>query len=159
MASRSDHTERSPETTFWIGNTLVRSIDMSSAFDLTASSSLVIASGAVGLDEPSQREPEDDKRRRAALIGFLGVGMHSAPSTAEVVSALADARRTVSALRMRGEEPDSWLASQARLRGLRENAGNGAVMELPEFRVRVAQAYIERYPDRECVLRRLLEYL
>jgi hypothetical protein len=73
------------------------------------------------------------------------------------VSALGNARRSVAALKSRGESLDEWLKSESRLRGIRENAATLAVMEIPEMRDTVALAYGQRYPDRVPALRNWLE--
>jgi hypothetical protein len=59
----------------------------------------------------------DDERRHDALLAFMSAGLPAPPATAFVVSALADARRSVVAYQARGEPIDDWLASQIRLRG------------------------------------------
>jgi hypothetical protein len=59
----------------------------------------------------------------------------------------------------RGESTSEWLASEIRLRGIRENAAVLAVMEIPEYRYPAAQAYALRYPDRLKVLNDLLAVL
>jgi hypothetical protein len=104
-------------------------------------------------------DPVADKRRAAALVAFLGVGMHSPPSSALLLSALADARRSVAMHQARGQPVDGWLAGEVRLRGIRENAAVLAVLELPERREEAAQAYRQQHPDRAGVLSQLLEVL
>ena len=98
-------------------------------------------------------------RRGEAIIAFLGVGLHNPPSRAVMISALAGARRTVARLQSRGEPVADWLASETRLRGIRENAAALAVMELPEHRRDTAQAYAREHPDRLGVVGDLLAVL
>jgi hypothetical protein len=100
-----------------------------------------------------------EKRRAAALAAFLGAGVHSPPSTALLVAALASARRSVAMQQARGLPVDGWLAEEVRLRGIRENAAVLAVLELPGRREEAAQAYRQQHPDRAGVLSALLEVL
>ncbi|HEX5297870.1 MAG TPA: hypothetical protein VFW50_12850 [Streptosporangiaceae bacterium] len=100
------------------------------------------------------------ERRRAALIAFLGAGMGSAPSKALIVEVLAGARRAVALHQPHGRALDEWLAGEARLRGIRENAAVLAVLELlPGRREEAARAYRREHPDRAGVLGDLLAVL
>ena len=97
------------------------------------------------------------ERRRAALIAFLGAGVHSAPSKALMVEMLAGARRAVALHQPHGRVLDEWLAGEVRLRGIRENAAVLAVLELlPGRREEAARAYRREHPDRAGVLGELL---
>ena len=106
---------------------------------------------------PGGAEPENDRRR--ALIAFLSAGMVPAPATAQLVSALANARRSVAARRSQEGSVSEWLESEVRLRGIRENAAVLAVLETPEMRERVALEFRQQHPDREHVLNQMLAYL
>jgi hypothetical protein len=103
--------------------------------------------------------PPGEGRRGEAIMAFLGAGAHNRPSRAAMVSALASARRTVAILQSRGEPVADWLASETRLRGIRENAAALAVMEIPEHRHDTAQAYAREHPDRLGVVGDLLAVL
>lgn len=103
--------------------------------------------------------PDGEDRRRAALIGFLGAGLDPAPPTATLVSALADARRTVSVMRFRKEPLREWLAKKARLRGIGENAATLAAMEISDERDVIAEAYRRRYPQRADQLDGIITWL
>jgi hypothetical protein len=93
--------------------------------------------------------PDDEERRiRAALAGFLSAGLDPAPSRAILVRALADARRSVAMLRSRKVSLAPWLASEIRLRGIRENAATLAVLEVANERDAIVDAYKQRYPQR-----------
>lgn len=104
-------------------------------------------------------DPAEEERRSAALAAFLSTGMHSPPSTALLVAALAEARRAVAMHQARGLAIDGWLASEVRLRGIRENAAVLAVLELPGRRDETARAYRQQHPDRAGVLSELLAVL
>ena len=104
-------------------------------------------------------DPPAEERRRAVLVAFIGAGMHSPPSTALLVTALAGARRAVAMHQARGLAIDGWLAGEVRLRGIRENAAVLAVLEIPERREETAQAYRQEHPDRAAVLNGLLAVL
>ena len=76
------------------------------------------------------------------------------------MQALADARRAVTVHNQRGQVIDQWLASEARLRGTRENAAVLAVLETPgQQSEETARAYRQRHPDRAGVLNDLLAAL
>lgn len=96
----------------------------------------------------SSSTPYDDDRKRAALVGFLSAGLDPAPSRAVLVSALADARRAVAALRSRREPIGQWLANEIRFRGVRENAAVLAALEFSGERDAIANTYRDRYPQR-----------
>lgn len=96
-----------------------------------------------------------EERRRATLIAFIGAGLPSAPCTALLVAALADARRAVAMHQARGLAIDQWLAGEVRLRGIRENAAVLAVLEIPGRRDEIAEAYRQQ-PDRAGALNDLL---
>jgi hypothetical protein len=100
-----------------------------------------------------------DKRRRQAIIAFLGAGMHDAPSPALAVQALATARRSVAACRARNESITIWLAGEIRLPGIKENAATLAALELPEHRQATAQSYAGRYLGGLGILQELLAVL
>jgi hypothetical protein len=93
------------------------------------------------------------------ITAFLGAGPHDRPSRAVMLSALAGARRTVALLQSRGEQVTDWLASETRLRGIRENAATLAVMESQEYRHDTARAYARDHPDRLGVVGDLLAAL
>jgi hypothetical protein len=93
-------------------------------------------------------EPGDESRKSAALVSFLGAGLNPLPSRAVLVSTLAAARRAVSIMRSRNEPFSEWLAEEARLRGVRENAAFLAVMEVAGERDAIADSYRQRYPQR-----------
>jgi len=92
--------------------------------------------------------PEDDCRRSAALISFLGAGLDQAPSRVVMVTALADARRAVAMLQSREEPIVQWLAREVRFRGVRENAATLAALEVSSERDAIVNAYRDRYPQR-----------
>jgi hypothetical protein len=100
-----------------------------------------------------------EERRRAALVGFIGAGMRSPPSTALLVEVLAGARRAIAMHQARGQALDQWLAGEVRLRGIRENAAVLAVLEMPGRRAEIAQAYRREHPDRVGALNELLAVL
>jgi hypothetical protein len=106
---------------------------------------------------PDRSDPEDSRRR--ALIAFLSAGLAVTPATAQLVSALAVARRTVAANRSHGHSVDDWLRNEIRLRGIRENAAVLAALEIPEMRENVALEYRLEHPDREGVLNEMLMHL
>jgi hypothetical protein len=93
---------------------------------------------------------------RAVVIAFLGAGLSSAPSKALAVTALADARRAVTARQAQGQALDAWLAGEVRVRGIRENAAVLAMLELPGRREETARVYRDEHPDRAGVLADLL---
>lgn len=101
----------------------------------------------------------DDDRRRAALVAFLGAGLDPAPSRATLVSALADARRAVAALRSRDESISEWLVAEVRFRGIKENAAILAALEVTNDRDSIAVVYRQRYPLRAEELDEILECL
>jgi hypothetical protein len=100
-----------------------------------------------------------EERRSEVIMAFLGAGLHEPPSRALALSALAGARRTVASLLSCGELVAEWLATETRLRGIRENAATLAVMELQECRHDTAEAYARDHPDRLDILRDLLAVL
>jgi hypothetical protein len=100
-----------------------------------------------------------EERRRVVVAAFIGAGVPSPPSTALLVQALAGARRAVAMYSARGLAVDQWLAGEVRLRGIRENAAVLAVLEMPERREEVAQAYREQHPNRAGALNDLLAVL
>lgn len=85
--------------------------------------------------------------------------MEVAPATAQLVSALAAARRAVAANRSHGHPIDDWLQKEIHLRGIRENAAVLAALEIPEIRENVALEYRQEHPDREDVLNEMLANL
>ena len=97
--------------------------------------------------------------RQAALAAFLSAGMPAPPSTAQLVQALAGARRAVAVHQQRGLPVGQWLASEVRLRGIRENAAVLAVLETPGQREETARVYRQQHPDRTGVLNDLLAVL
>jgi hypothetical protein len=103
--------------------------------------------------------PGDAEHRRDAIVAFLGAGLGQPLSTAIAVEALASARRTVAAHLARGASIGEWLASEIRVRGMRENAAVLAVMEIPEHQQLTAHAYVQRHPDRGKALNDLLAVL
>jgi len=98
----------------------------------------------------------NDDERRHSLLAFVGAGLAQPPAKALVVGALAAARRTAAAYRARHEPIDDWLASEIRLRGIREAVAFVAALEIAERRADVAQMYRHRYPDRSAVLDKFL---
>ena len=110
-----------------------------------------------GVPVPAESDRED--LRRQALIAFLAAGMASAPATAQLVSALAAARRAVAADRSRGRPVDEWLRGEIRFRGIRENAALLAALEIPEMRERVALQFRQDHPERAGILNEILTYL
>jgi hypothetical protein len=113
----------------------------------------------VNEEVPAPGESDREDRRRQALIGFLAAGMAPAPATAQLVSALAAARRAVAANRSRGRPVDEWLQGEIRVRGIRENAALLAALEIPEMRERIARQFRQDYPERASVLDEILTYL
>lgn len=85
--------------------------------------------------------------------------MTDAPSRARLVDALSSARREVAAHQAQNRLLEGWLDAEVRLRGIRENAAVLAVMESPERRVEIAEAYRREHPDRAAVLDELLTCL
>jgi hypothetical protein len=106
---------------------------------------------------PDRSDPEDSRRR--ALIAFLSAGMAGTPATAQLVSALAAARRAVAANRSHSRLVDDWLRNEIHFRGIRENAAVLAALEIPEMRENVALEYRVKHPDREDVLNKMLTNL
>jgi hypothetical protein len=102
-------------------------------------------------------DPADLRRR--ALIAFLAAGMAPAPATAQLVSALANARRAVAANLSQGLPVGEWLQSEIRFRGIRENAAMLAALEIPEMREPVATRFRQEHPERENLLDEILAYL
>jgi hypothetical protein len=86
------------------------------------------------------------------MVCFLSAGLPSPLPTSVMVAALAAARREVVAHQARNESLGSWLASEVRMRGVRENAAVLAVLELPARRAEVAAAYRREHPDRATTL-------
>ena len=103
--------------------------------------------------------PDSRKFRQDALIAFMGSGLASSPTKAQLVSTLATARRSIAALRARHQNVDGWLSSEVRLRGIRENAATVAALEIPELRDRVATNYRREHPERIKPLDALLNFL
>jgi hypothetical protein len=103
--------------------------------------------------------PADADHRRDAIIAFLGAGLGQPLSTALAVDALASARRTVATHLASGASAGEWLASEIRVRGIRENAAVLAVMEIAEHQQLIAHAYLQRHPDRGKALSDLLAVL
>lgn len=101
---------------------------------------------SVALPPPTNASDED--RRREALIALLGAGMSPSPDKALLVSALADARRSVAALGKREADIGEWLDTETRFPGIRENAATVAALELPAMRAQVASRYSVKYPER-----------
>jgi hypothetical protein len=130
---------------------------MAGRFQLTVQDEIVAVMG----DQRSSGhvDPPAEKRRRAALIAFLGARMYCPLSTAVLVTALAGARRAVAVYQARHLAIDGWLAGEVRLRGIRENAAVLAVLEIPERREETAQAYRQDHPDRAAALNDLLAVL
>ena len=91
---------------------------------------------------------EVEVRRMEAIKGFLGAGLHTASSWALAVETLAHARRAVARCLARGQAVDEWLADEVRLRGIKEDAAVLDVLELPEYRVKVAESSRREHPDR-----------
>lgn len=102
---------------------------------------------------------DEERRKRAALVNFLSAGLDPAPSRAILVSVLADARRSVAALQSRGESVTQWLESEARLRGVKENAATLAALEVSNQRETIANSYRKKYPERGPRLDIILPYL
>jgi hypothetical protein len=100
----------------------------------------------------------DEACRHHAIIAFLGAGLRQGPSRAACVAALG-AARAVATQQARGEPLGDWLTSEIRVRGIRENAAALAVMEVPEYRHQVAQAYALEHRDRCRVLNDVLAIL
>lgn len=69
-----------------------------------------------------------------------------------MVAALAAVRCAVMVHQTRNEPFDSWLASEVRMRGVRENAAVLAVLELPARRAAMATEYRREHPDRATAL-------
>jgi hypothetical protein len=107
--------------------------------------------------KPGGAEQVDDRRR--ALIAFLSAGIVPAPANAQLVSALANARRHVAASHSQGRSIGEWLQGEVRIRGIRENAAVLAALETPEMREHVALEFRQQHPDREHVLIQILRYL
>jgi hypothetical protein len=129
---------------------------MDTYFELTAEDEIVAVMDGQHVE---RGDLPAEKWRRAALAAFLGAGMPSPPSKSLLVSALAGARRVVAEHRALGLAVDRWLAGEVRLRGVRENAAVLAVLEMPERREEVAQAYLRQHPDRAGALNDLLAVL
>lgn len=66
--------------------------------------------------------PDHQERRGEAIIAFLGAGLPQAPSRAQAVTALAEARRALAAHQARNEPVEIWLAEQVRHSGIRETS-------------------------------------
>lgn len=113
---------------------------------------------ACRVGDEDRAQPGEEPLRKA-IMAFLGAGLHQAPTPATAVPALASARRMVTSLQSRREPIAPWLASEIRLRGIRENAAVLAVMELPEYRHGTAQAYARDHPERLDALRAVLAVL
>jgi hypothetical protein len=91
--------------------------------------------------------------------GFLGAGLFQRPSRAQAVAALAAARREVASCRARGEAVGQWLAGEVQHRGIRENAGVLAVLEIADYRHAAAQGYLLDHPGRRQALEGMLAVL
>jgi hypothetical protein len=130
---------------------------MGNCFVLTAEDEIVAVVDSLGGVDGGDLPAGDC--RRAALVAFVGAGMPSPPSTAVLVAALAAARRAVAMHQARGLAVDPWLASEVRLRGIRENAAVVAVLEMPGRREEIAQTYRRQHPDRAGALNDLLAVL
>ena len=90
---------------------------------------------------------------------ILTVGVSPTPSRAQLVSALADARRQL-VERGHGDNVGASL-DDARVRGgLFENAATLAALEtFPDRRNAIAAAYVGRHPERHDLLARLMSHL
>jgi hypothetical protein len=106
-----------------------------------------------------QVNPGGEERRSEVIMAFLGAGLNDRPSRALMLSALAGARRTIALLQARREPLADWLASETRLRGIRENAATLAAMEVQELRHDTAQVYARDHPDRLGALGDLLSII
>jgi predicted phosphoribosyltransferase len=108
------------------------------------------------MDADSERAAAPQRHQRA-VVAFLTAGMDPPPSTASMVAALAAARRAVAMHRATASPIDAWLASEVRLRGIRENAAVLAALEMPQHRAEVAESYRNQHPDRAEALTNLLD--
>lgn len=104
-----------------------------------------------------ERSPSDQQERRSnAIVAFLGAGLAALPSTALMVTTLADARRSIAALQAQSRPIDDWLAREVRLGGIRENAAVLAALESLERQVEIAEAFRRRHSDRQQQLDELI---
>ena len=104
-----------------------------------------------------ERSPSDQQERRSdAIVAFLGAGLAVSPSTALMVTTLADARRSIKASQAQSQPIDDWLAREVRLGGIRENAAVLAALEILERQVEIAEAVRRRHPDRQQQLSELI---
>lgn len=103
--------------------------------------------------------PAGRRARSDAVAAFLSVGVSPQPTKALLVRALAAARRSVAELRLAGNPIASWLGTESRCGGLRENAATLAVLEIPEQATAVADDYATRHPDRADALQQVLRYM
>jgi hypothetical protein len=113
-----------------------------------------VAGASSGPDMPDARI-----FRQGALIAFMGSGLASSPTKAQLVSALATARRSIAALQARHQNVQGWLSSEIRLRGIRGSAATVAALEIPEMRDHVAIGYRHEHPERIELLDALLNFL
>ncbi|GIH02082.1 hypothetical protein Rhe02_01490 [Rhizocola hellebori] len=100
-----------------------------------------------------------EDRRRAALMALLCAGISPPPTKAQMVEALAAARRSVASHRSRHQPLDAWLRSEEHGQGMRENAAVLAALEIPELRDEVAARYVQAHPERQVEIDALLEVL
>jgi hypothetical protein len=91
---------------------------------------------------------DHEATRQQVLIELLTAGVTPMPSAAQLVTALADARRHVASFQARIEPLDDWLTGQMNRRGVWENAAVLAALEVPEYRGRAANLYREAHPER-----------
>lgn len=102
---------------------------------------------------------DHEQQRSQVILAFLGAGLHQPPDRALAVTALAEARRGLTAHQARDQPIGTWLAEQVRHGGIRENAATLAVLELSGHQARTAQAYTDRHPDRITALQQLLNVI
>lgn len=99
---------------------------------------------------------DHEQQRSQVILAFLGAGLQHPPDRALAVTALADARRDLTAHQARDKPIDTWLTEQVRHGGIRENAATLAVLEIPGHQGRTARDYTGRHPDRINALQQLL---
>ena len=103
--------------------------------------------------------PAGEKRRRDAILAFLGAGLFQRPPTAQAVAALAAARREAADCQVHSGQVGQWLVGEVHLRGIRENVAVLAALEIPDLRDEAAQAYAREHPDRLPALQAMLAIL
>jgi hypothetical protein len=84
--------------------------------------------------DPASSMAQSEESRSEAIAAFLCGGLSPTPSKAQLVSALANARRAFAHLLASGGDVNARLRGEMRFDGVRENAATLAAIEVAENR-------------------------